>query len=205
MPACPAYLSVPGDVKPENVMLCGGGAVKIGDFGQSQFFDRRDTFSRTLGTPAYLGGWRGPRAPTRVLHTLGQHTCMPAAVPRWRSGFNACMACACASGLCCRPKMWVTHGSLAASPPGGPPLATCPHRSCPVVAQRRRLRRAARTRGARPTCGPWASRSTSSSSGSCPSRWAGPGWAAGRHGGRDHGTCSHLGLPTAENLLRIVT
>lgn len=46
-----------GDVKPENVMLCGGGAVKIGDFGQSQFFDRRDTFRRTLGTPAYLGGW----------------------------------------------------------------------------------------------------------------------------------------------------
>ncbi|KAL4436590.1 hypothetical protein ABPG75_003729 [Micractinium tetrahymenae] len=45
---------VHGDVKPENVMLCGGGAVKIGDFGQSQFFDRRDTFNRTLGTPAYL-------------------------------------------------------------------------------------------------------------------------------------------------------
>jgi [calcium/calmodulin-dependent protein kinase] kinase len=42
-------------MKPENVMLSGSGVVKIGDFGQSQFFDRRDTFNRTLGTPAYLG------------------------------------------------------------------------------------------------------------------------------------------------------
>ncbi|PSC68038.1 Replication factor C subunit 5 [Micractinium conductrix] len=46
---------VHGDVKPENVMLCGRGTVKIGDFGQSQFFERgSDTFERTLGTPAYL-------------------------------------------------------------------------------------------------------------------------------------------------------
>ena len=46
---------VHGDMKPDNVMLSGSGTVKIGDFGQSQFFDRRDTFQRTLGTPAYLG------------------------------------------------------------------------------------------------------------------------------------------------------
>lgn len=45
---------VHGDVKPENVMLSGNGTVKIGDFGQSQFFGRRDVFNRTLGTPAYL-------------------------------------------------------------------------------------------------------------------------------------------------------
>ena len=36
-------------------MLSGNGTVKIGDFGQSQFFGRRDVFNRTLGTPAYLG------------------------------------------------------------------------------------------------------------------------------------------------------
>lgn len=46
---------VHGDMKPENVMLSGNGTVKIGDFGQSQFFGRRDVFNRTLGTPAYLG------------------------------------------------------------------------------------------------------------------------------------------------------
>ena len=45
-------------MKPENVMLSGNGTVKIGDFGQSQFFGRRDVFNRTLGTPAYLGGCR---------------------------------------------------------------------------------------------------------------------------------------------------
>ena len=43
-----------GDVKPDNVLLSGSGVVKLGDFGGSQFFDRRDTFNRTLGTPAYL-------------------------------------------------------------------------------------------------------------------------------------------------------
>lgn len=40
-------------------MLSGNGTVKIGDFGQSQFFGRRDVFNRTLGTPAYLGAWPG--------------------------------------------------------------------------------------------------------------------------------------------------
>lgn len=49
---------VHGDVKPENVMLAGSGTVKIGDFGQSQFFGHRDVFNRTLGTPAYLGALR---------------------------------------------------------------------------------------------------------------------------------------------------
>ena len=55
-PLAHALLQVHGDLKPDNIMLSGDGTVKIGDFGQSQFFDARDTFQRTLGTPAYLGG-----------------------------------------------------------------------------------------------------------------------------------------------------
>lgn len=58
-PFCHPPPQVHGDVKPENVMLSGNGTVKIGDFGQSQFFGRRDVFNRTLGTPAYLGAWPG--------------------------------------------------------------------------------------------------------------------------------------------------
>lgn len=54
-PPLPLRPQVHGDVKPENIMLSGSGTVKIGDFGQSQFFGRRDVFNRTLGTPAYLG------------------------------------------------------------------------------------------------------------------------------------------------------
>ena len=59
-------------MKPENVMLSGSGVVQIGDFGQSQFFDRRDTFNRTLGTPAYLGAhapaWACCRAAGELQH-----------------------------------------------------------------------------------------------------------------------------------------
>lgn len=57
-------------------MLSGSGTVKIGDFGQSQFFDRRDTFNRTLGTPAYLGGLRG-----RAWVHGQQFASIPAALP----------------------------------------------------------------------------------------------------------------------------
>ncbi|GAB4817522.1 hypothetical protein N2152v2_004568 [Parachlorella kessleri] len=45
---------VHGDLKPENVLLSGDGTLKIADFGQSQFFEKKDTFNRTLGTPAFL-------------------------------------------------------------------------------------------------------------------------------------------------------
>jgi serine/threonine protein kinase len=48
---------VHGDLKPENVLLAGDCTLKIADFGQSQFFEKKDTFNRTLGTPAFLREW----------------------------------------------------------------------------------------------------------------------------------------------------
>ncbi|KAL6777693.1 hypothetical protein ACKKBG_A15290 [Auxenochlorella protothecoides x Auxenochlorella symbiontica] len=45
---------VHGDMKPDNVLLSGDSTVKIADFGQAHFFRKRDTFNRTLGTPAFL-------------------------------------------------------------------------------------------------------------------------------------------------------
>ncbi|KDD74002.1 protein kinase, partial [Helicosporidium sp. ATCC 50920] len=49
-----AHHVVHGDMKPDNVLLSGDATVKIADFGQARFFDVRDTFRRTRGTPAFL-------------------------------------------------------------------------------------------------------------------------------------------------------
>lgn len=59
--AAPPPEQVHGDLKPENVLLSGDCVLKIADLGQSQFFERGDTFNRTRGTPAFLREWHRRR------------------------------------------------------------------------------------------------------------------------------------------------